>query len=128
MDEMAVREMNASLTTINGDLTVELQEAKDKLYKIQAEMSVPEEFRRTPSLDDEASDVGGMREDDSHGTDQSAIDAASPTSGSARVIVRSEDRGRQLGNRVLGLKDLLDEDDIDRVTAALIVGRLALDF
>ena len=35
MDEMAVREMNASLTTINGDLTVELQEAKDKLYKIQ---------------------------------------------------------------------------------------------
>ena len=32
---MAVREMNASLTTINGDLTVELQEAKDKLYKIQ---------------------------------------------------------------------------------------------
>ena len=35
MDEMAVREMNASLTTINCDLTVELQEAKDKLYKIQ---------------------------------------------------------------------------------------------
>ena len=69
-----------------------------------------------------------MKEDDSHGTVQSAIDAASPTSGSARVIVRSEDRGRQLGNRVLGLKDLLVEDDIDRVTAALIIGRLALDF
>ena len=130
MDEMAVREMNASLTTINGDLTVELQEAKDKLYKIQAEMSVPEEFRRTPSSDDEASDVGGMMEDDSHGTDQSAIDAdaAGPTSGPARVKARSDTRAHQLGNIVLGLKDLLVQNDIDRVTAALIIGRLALDF
>ena len=93
-----------------------------------AEMSVMEEFRRTPSSDDEASDVGGMMEDDSHGTDQSAIDAASPTSGSAREIARSEDRARQLGNIILGLKDLLVENEIDRVTAALIIGRLALDF
>ena len=67
-------------------------------------------------------------EDDSNGTDQSAIDAASPTSGSSREFVRSEERARQLGNIVLGLKDLLVENDIDRVAAALIVGRLALDF
>ena len=71
-----------------------------------------------------------MKEDDSHGTDQSAIDAdaAGPISGSARVKARSETRAHQLRNIVLGLKDLLVENDIDRVTAALIIGRLALDF
>ena len=71
-----------------------------------------------------------MMEDDNHGTDQSAIDAgaASPISGSARVKARSETRAHQLGNIVLGLKDLLVENDIDRVTAALIIGRSALDF
>ena len=100
-----------------------------------AEMSAPEEVRRPPSSDDEASDVGGMKEDDSHGTDQSAIDAteqsdiyvANRVSGSARVNTRSETRANQLGNVVLRLKDLLVEYDIDRVTAALIIGRLALD-
>ena len=100
-----------------------------------AEMSAPEEVRRPPSSDDEASDVGGMKEDDSHGTDQSAIGAteqsdiyvANRVSGSARVNTRSETRANQLGNVVLRLKDLLVEYDIDRVTAALIIGRLALD-
>ena len=72
----------------------------------------------------------GLKEDDSHGTDQSAIDAdaAGPTSGPARAKDRSETRAHQLGNIVLGLKDLLVVNDIDRVTAALIIGRLALDF
>ena len=76
-----------------------------------------------------------MMEDDSHGTDQSAIGAteqsvinvANRVSGSARVNTRSETRDSQLGNVVLRLKDLLVEYDIDRVTAALIIGRLALD-
>ena len=101
-----------------------------------AEMSAPEEVRRPPSSDDEASDVGGMKEDDSHGatqsaidaTNQSAIDADDPVSSSGRVNVRNETRASQLGNVILGLKDLLVDNDIDRVTAALIVGRLALDF
>ena len=67
-------------------------------------------------------------EDDNRGTDQSVTDAAGLTSGSGREIVRSEDRASKLGNIVLGLKDLLVENDINRVTAALIIGRLALDF
>ena len=74
-------------------------------------------------------------EDDNHGTDQSAIsateqsviDAVNRVSGSARVNTRGETRANQLGNVVLRLKDLLDEYNIDRVTAALIIGRLALD-
>ena len=78
----------------------------------------------------------GVKEDDSHGatqsaidtTNQSAIDADDPVSSSGRVNVRNETRASQLGNVILGLKDLLVDNDIDRVTAALIVGRLALDF
>ena len=76
-----------------------------------------------------------VMEDDNHGTDQSAIsateqsviDAVNQVSGSARVNTRGETRANQLGNVVLRLKDLLVEYNIDRVTAAQIIGRLALD-
>ena len=89
-------------------------------------------IRRTPSSDDEDNDVEGMMEDDNHGTgqrpEQSAIDTNSPVSGSGRTPARNETQAVRLGNVVLGLRDLLVDNGVDEDKAAMIIGRLAMDF
>ena len=73
-----------------------------------------------------------MMEDDNHGTgqrpEQSAIDTNSPVSGSGRTPARNETQAVRLGNVVLGLRDLLVDNGVDGDKAAMIIGRLAMDF
>ena len=73
-----------------------------------------------------------MMEDDIHGTDQrpeqSNISADSSVSGSGRTPVSNETQSVRLGNVVLGLRDLLVDNGVDGDKAAMIIGRLAMDF
>ena len=89
-------------------------------------------IRRTPSSDDEDNDVEGMMEDDNHGTDQrpeqSNIDPDNHVSGSGRTPASNETQSVRLGNVVLGLRDLLVDNGVDKDKAAMIIGRLAMDF
>ena len=89
-------------------------------------------IRRQPSSDDEDNDVEGMMEDDNHGTDQrpeqSNINADSHVSGSVRTPASNVGQSVRLGNIVLGLRDLLVDNGVDIDKAAMIIGRLAMDF
>ena len=89
-------------------------------------------IRRQPSSDDEDDDVEGMMEDDIHGTDQSPeqsnISTDSHVSGSVLAPASNVGQSVRLGNIVLGLRDLLVDNDVDIDKAAMIIGRLAMDF
>ena len=71
-------------------------------------------------------------EDDIHGTDQSPeqsnISTDSHVSGSVLAPASNVGQSVRLGNIVLGLRDLLVDNDVDIDKAAMIIGRLAMDF
>ena len=92
-----------------------------------AEMS--DNVRRTSSTDEEEDDVGGMLEDDILGPNQSNGDAAVRSiSGPGRALARRKDHATQLGNVILGMKELLAMNGVNEIKAAQIIGRMALDF
>ena len=92
-----------------------------------AEMS--DNVRRTSSTDEEEDDVGGMLEDDILGPNQSNGDAAVRSiSGPGRALARRKDHATQLGNVILGMKELLAVNGVNEIKAAQIIGRMALDF
>ncbi len=92
-----------------------------------AEMS--EDVRRTSSTVEEEDDVGGMLEDDILGPNQSGSDAAvRSVSGYGRALARGKNHATQLGNVILGMKELLAMNGVSEIKAAQLIGRMALDF
>ena len=70
-----------------------------------------------------------LLEDDILGPNQSGGDAAvRSVSGSGRALARDKDHATQLGNVILGMKELLAMNGVSKIKAAQLIGRMALDF
>jgi len=68
-------------------------------------------------------------EDDILGPNQSNGDAADRSvSGPGRALARGKDHATQLGNVILGMKELLATSGVSEIKAAQLIGRMALDF
>ena len=92
-----------------------------------AEMS--EDVRSASSTVEEEDDVGGMLEENILGPNQSSSNAAVRTvSGPERAHARGKDHATQLGNVILGMKELLAVNGVNEFKVAQLIGRMALDF